>query len=129
MNSYEQITIGAFIARDRRVRWLDALASPTRRSKFLDRLNHCRDFDERYATALDSNVDVVAILRALGAPETCYVISDSPDLDGRELPISQAVMEVEQHGWGTLVCCLPGRLAYFYGENGEQRLLLQRSVS
>jgi hypothetical protein len=127
MHSYEEATIRAFIARDRRTRWLDALASPKRRSKFLDRLNHCRDFDERYATELDSDADVLTMLKSLGAPETCCLISDTPHLDGKELPIGEAVADVEQYGGGTLVCCLPGHLAFFYGENGEQRLLLQRS--
>lgn len=126
MHADEEATIRAFISRERRTRWLEALASPTKRSKFLDRLNHCRDFDDRFATSLESNADGIAMLISLGAPPTCHVISDTQKLDGREMPVAEAVSAAEAHGWGTLVCCLPGRLAYFYGERGERRLILHR---
>ncbi len=126
MHPHEEALIRAFIVPFRRARWLESLASSKRRPKFLDRLNHCDDFDERYCTPLESNANVVAVLTARGAPDTCYVVSDSPDIDGRELPLAEAVGESELGGWGTILSCLPGRLAYFYGEKGERRLLLDR---
>ena len=30
-------------------------------------------------------------------------------------------------GWGTIVSCLPGRLAYYYDEEGARRMLLERA--
>jgi hypothetical protein len=127
MRSEEEATIRAFISPARRMRWLESLASAKRRRRFLDRLNHCGDIDERYARPLASNVDVVALLRARGAPATCYVLSATADLDGRELPLAEAVVEAELNGWGTIVSCLPGRLAYYYDECGERRMLLERN--
>lgn len=127
MHPHEEATIRAFISPSRRARWLELLASLKRRPKFLDRLNHCRDFDERYYTPLASSANVVDVLTARGAPPTCYVISDSPNLDGREWPLAEAVVEAELCGWGTILCCVPGKLAFFYGEQGEQRLLFERS--
>lgn len=126
MHADEAATIRAFVSRNRQTRWLEALASPTKRAKFLDRLNHCRDFDDRFATELESNADVVAMLLALGAPPTCRVISDTQELDGREMPVVEAVSAAAESGWGTLICCLPGRLAFFYGERGEHRMVLRR---
>jgi hypothetical protein len=48
-------------------------------------------------------------------------------LDARELPLAEAVTETELGGWGTLISCVPGRLAYYYDESGDQRLLLERT--
>jgi hypothetical protein len=128
MHPHEEALIRAFMAPERRSRWLEGLASAKRRAKQLDRLNHCRDLDERYATELPSSTDVVALLRARGAPEACYVLSAIRALDGREMRLADAVREAELGGWGTLLGCLPGRLAYYYGESGERRILLERAA-
>ena len=126
MHAHEEATIRAFIIPPRRPRWLESLAAEKRRASFLDRLNHCRDIDERYATPVPSNADVFALLKARGAPVTCYVLSATAALDARELPLAEAVAELERGGWGTIISCLPGRLAYYYDECGERRLLLER---
>jgi hypothetical protein len=126
MHEVEEATIRAFISPPRRTRWLESLASAKRRRRFLDRLNHCPDIDERYATPLRSNADVVAVLEAHGAPPTCYVMSNTAALDSREMPLAEAVAEAELGGWGTIISCLPGRLAYYYDECGERRMLLER---
>jgi len=129
MHAHEEATIRAFVHPPRRPRWLESLASAERRSRFLARLNHCRDLDERYARLLPSNADVVAILRRCGAPATCYVVSATMALDGREMPLEEAVAEASQGGWGTILSCLPGQLAYYHDECGERRLLLERRSS
>lgn len=128
MHPHEEATIRAFISPPRRTRWLESLASAKRRRRFLDRLNHCWDLDERYAKLLSSNVDIVAVLMDHGAPTTCYVLSDTTALDGQELPLAEAVTEAELNGWGTIISCLPGRLAYYYDECGERRMLLERKA-
>jgi len=123
----EELTIRAFVVAERRPRYLEQLGAPERRAPFLDqRLNHCRDLDERFATPA-SNVTADDLLR-LGAPETCRVISSARELDGREMPLSEALDEVRFHGWGTIICCIPGRLAYYRGETGEREFILVRSA-
>jgi hypothetical protein len=130
MHPHEEAMVRAFISQARRSRWLELLGSVKRRRRFLDRLNHCRDIDERYATPLPSNADVVAMLRSHGASSTCFVVSDSATIDGRELPLVEAIEQVELCGWGTLVSCLPGLLAYYQDELGtRRRLLLERSTA
>ncbi len=126
MHADEVATVKAFIKSARRLRWLEALASAKRRRQFLDRLNHCRDFDERYATALPSSVDLVATLRSRGAPARCHVVSDFEAIDGRQLPLAEAIAQAEWAQWGTLLSCLHGRLAYYFDESGARRLLLER---
>ena len=78
---------------------------------------------------LASNTDIVAVLRTHGAPATCYVLSDTATLDARELSLMEAIAETELNGWGTIISCLPGRLAYYYDECGERRMLLERKHS
>jgi hypothetical protein len=126
MHPHEEATIRAFVTPSRRERWLGLLDSVKRRRSFLGRLNHCRDIDERYATAIPSNANIVGVLRSHGAPETCYVISDIPTLDGREVELGDAINQIECGMWGTLISCVPGRLAYYYDECGARRLLLRR---
>jgi hypothetical protein len=99
-----------------------------RRRRFLDRLNHCRDFDERCATPLPSNADVVRVLRSRGAPSRCFVVSDSATIDGRELPLVEAIEQAESCGWATLVSCVPGLLAYYRDESGTRRLLAREDL-
>ncbi len=125
-HTHEEAVVRAFVVPARRGRWLEALADSSRRSAFLDRLNHCPDLDPRFVTPISSGV--VDLLRYRGAPSTCFVLSSSDELDGRELPLEQAIAEVERVGWGTIVSCVPGRLAYYYDECGERRLLLERPV-
>ena len=122
--------IQAFIAPPRRARWITLLGSAKRRRQFLDVLNHCSDIDERYATPLPSNTDVVAALLSRGAPDSCFVVSDCVEIDGREMPLAEAVWQAELLGFGTLISCLPGTLAYYHDEAGtRRRWLLERSTS
>jgi hypothetical protein len=129
MNAHEQAIIRAFITSPRRTRWLESLASAKRRASMLDRLNHCRDLDERYATLLPSNADVAALLRSHGAPATCYVLSCTDAIDGEVMPLDEAVSAAEMGGWGTIISCIPGRLAYYYDECGARQMLLERAAA
>ena len=54
-----------------------------------------------------------ASVKAKGAPGTCYCLSGSDELDGREMPLAAALEEVVSHDMGTFISCLPGRLAHF----------------
>lgn len=85
-----------------------------------------RHLDPRFAEPLGQR-DPYEVLRARGAPDTCYVVSYSDELDGREIPLCEAVTAI--HGWGSaLLSCIPGRLAYFEGEMPDSRCILQRTA-
>lgn len=47
-----------------------------------------------------------------GASQRCYVVPQDPELDGRTLPLRAA-----------LVSCVPGKLAYFEGEEAARAVL------
>ena len=80
------------------------------------------------ASAALSTARILGLLRSHGAPTECYLISESSDLDGRALPLEEALGEIIGRGMGTLVSCIPGRLAYFEGESPGERYLLERRV-
>jgi hypothetical protein len=69
--------------------------------------------------------DIAILLRERGAPATCALLSADTDLNGRHMPLDEALRVVV--GWcpGTFVSCVPGRLAYFEDEEG--RCLLERA--
>lgn len=126
MQRDDEAIINAFVSAARRDRWLTSLKDPSRRRAMLDRLNHCRDLDERYARRLPSNADVAAELRRRGAPATCYVLSDAEAIDGRTLKLEDAISAAESEGWGTILSCVSGKLAFYYDECGERRMILER---
>lgn len=128
MNEHEEKTIAAFILKEKqdRYRFLLGNPDPRKRNKCLDRLNHCADLNPKYVTWLPSNADVVRLLRQEGSPKDVYIISDTEAIDGKVLPLQEAVSEAESGGWGTIISCIPGQLAYYYGEEGESRAILKR---
>lgn len=120
----EAATIRAFVVRAKRDRYLSFLGNEKRRRKFLDCLNHCRDLDDRFATVLPSAIDVVQLLESHGAPSECWVISDNPEIDRRDMALAEAVAQLHWASWGTILSCIPGRLAYYRDEAGTKRHLV-----
>jgi hypothetical protein len=126
MNEDEEAIIRTFIIREKRKRYLELFGNKKRRGETTDCLNHFRDLDQRYCTIVPSTGNVVALLQAKGAPNACSIISNIREIDGRTMPLIEAIGIIECEGWGSLVGCIPGRLAYYYGEQGEQRLILEK---
>src|SRR5690242_4430137 len=95
-------------------------------------LAHLPDLDLRLAVAVpvsEARPDTIQrLLMAKGAPGTCYCLSESAELDGRELPLRQALEQVVGRGIGTLLSCVPGKLAYFEGEDPGRRFILSRAA-
>jgi hypothetical protein len=59
-----------------------------------------------------------------------YVRSCTTDgIDGSVLPPNEAVSAAALGGWGTILSCIPGGLAYYYDECGARRMLLDRAPS
>ncbi len=72
--------------------------------------------------SLQAGVKEVA---ASSAPDTCYVMGGE-DLDGRTLDLRDALQEVVGRNIGTVLSCIPGKLAYYEGENEGERYILER---
>ena len=77
-------------------------------------------------TGISASPDAVeTALRARGAPGTCYVLS-AGDLDGREVPLREALRAISGMGNGAFISSVPGRLGYFQYSGLNSAYLLSR---
>lgn len=101
-----------------------------RRRDVRDLLHHSVRLDSRFAQhvigseAFSEHVE--AMLRKRGAPPTCYVLAASSDIDGREMPLGEALAAVIGMGDGAYVSCIPGRLGFYEYEDMKSSYLLSR---
>ncbi|MGH7169619.1 MAG: hypothetical protein ACRELF_09725 [Gemmataceae bacterium] len=76
-------------------------------------------------------ISLVSELRQSGATDTCYCFCAPPELDGRVLPLIEAIAVLYGHGLPVLLVCKPGSLGYFepeYVSGAGLRFVLQRSA-
>lgn len=127
----EELTIQAFMASPQKQRMLELLGTPKKRKKLVDLLDHLKGLDDRFASRIgpgSQNVEAMtAILEDAGAPAACFVMSSDSAIDGRELPLAEALEATLDSEYGTFLICKPGQLAYFHGEEVDERYLLRRS--
>ncbi len=124
----EHSLIGAFVRRGKRDRYREILSDPSLRHKFTHQLAHFTDFDPKYRLPIPSDrlfVDNIALeLRKRHSPNTVYAISEDPALDQKELPLVEALKQVVGRGMGTVLSCIPRRLAFV--ETEDERFILER---
>ena len=123
--------------------FLDFLAEPSKRRmatlldlggkrrrdvrELLDHSVQLQPLSIKHLTGKDAEAgSVAATLRKLGAPPTCFVLSANSDLDGREMPLTDALDAVVAKGQGTFVSCIPGRLGFYEYEDMKSSYLLSR---
>ncbi len=122
----------AFIRREKRERYLSFLASPRRRAWVIGRLAHTlpNDLDLRYASRLPRDrrdeFAIEDLLRARGAPDTCHMLSENRDLDGRRVELAEAIWGVLVRRSASVLVSIPDRLALYVGENPFEEYLLER---
>jgi hypothetical protein len=122
MNQTEEIFVNTFIQKNRRDRALYELTTESKRWKFCDRL--CHDylgmFESKYLQPIsDLGFDPVGLLKRLtklGAKETCHVISSYDDVDGKQLPLEEAIQATLGRGFPSVLICVADSLAYFEAE-------------
>jgi len=129
MDPHESAFVESFIVKRRRERAFAFLASSKNRSKLTSKFDHHgRDYivSECIHPILpryQRPSEIAKILRGMGAPETCHVIGG--ERDGEDIDLLDALEEIVGYGTGTVLSCIPGKLAYFEGEIREQFLLLR----
>ena len=126
MDERERLIVKTFIIRGKRPRYFYCLDDEKGRRSKLDKLNHCNDLDPRFVEWLPKKSDVLSMLRESGSPEEAYVMSFAEEIDGKTLPLEDAVRQTIWYAWGTIVSCIPGKLAFYYDEDGLRRAILRR---
>jgi hypothetical protein len=123
--------LSRFLVGEWRARFRESLAPAKRRDTLRSQLPHLTHLDPRFATPVleQTASELGARLREQGAGDSCYLLSEDPDLDGRELPLDEALIAIVDGGshHATFVSCLPGQLAYFHAEEPGSRFLLELS--
>jgi len=124
----EQALIAAFVKRSKRDRYREILSNPRLRHKFTSQLGHFSDFDLKYRVSIPSNKlfvdDIASELQKRHSPTIVFAISEDPRLDQREFPLLEALKQIVGSGMGTVLSCLPGRLAFV--ETEDERFILER---
>jgi hypothetical protein len=124
----EHSLMAAFVKRNKRDRYREILSNPRLRHKFTDQLAHFSDFDPKYRLPIPSNelfVDNIAFeLQKRHSPSVISAISEDPALDQKDLPLVEALNQIVGRGIGTILSCIPGRLAFV--ETEDERFILER---
>lgn len=124
--------VDGFIIKQKRERIKEQLRSQKKRRRFLDKLPHFRDLDEKYMKEIPPNMQftgsIYELLKAKGAPDNCYLISFDKKLDQQILPLKDALSETVGFGTGTIISCIPGKLGFYEGEDMGVRYILEHGV-
>jgi hypothetical protein len=130
MNIHEKLFVKNFIIPRKRERYLELLGKEKTRDKILDEFRIHWDLVEEFMALVPPNQqfpeNVYKILKSKGAPEMCYIISNDWDIDGKELPLTEALEKIVKHGSGTFVSCVAGKLGYFESDEATDRYILEK---
>lgn len=129
----ENVFVAEFIKPEHRDRWLESLADTKRRRKLTGRLAHkfLDDAKPQRVNPIPSSLQkadrIAASLLELGAPNECYVIAQR-DLDHHRLLLRETLEATVGFGYGTILICIPDRLAYYEGEEPNERYILRKEA-
>ena len=125
----EHSVIAAFVKPGKRARYRAFVSDPRLRRRFTDKLAHFRDFDPRYRLPIPGEKlhveKIVLELQKRRCPRIVYAISEDPTLDQLELPLRDALEKTVGRGMGTVLSCIPSRLAFV--ETEDERFILERN--
>jgi hypothetical protein len=129
---HERALVRAFIIPNRRERYLRLLATARGRAKLRRSLAHCRDLDPRFARELSADMQtpaqIAALLQERGAPDECVILAEDSALDGRRMRLMETLEAIVGRGMGAFASCVPGRLAFYEGEDLGERYILERQA-
>ena len=124
----EEALIRAFILPTRIDRYIECLKKPKKRARFRAELAHFKALNPKFAVRIPPKQEhassIHELLVAKGAGGRCWVISENGKMDGKEMDLELALKATVGYGMGTLISCIPGKLAYFEDEDG--RVILER---
>ena len=131
MNPHEQAFVDSFVQPGRRERAAFCLPNPKKRHELINKFaHHGRDvLILQHLKSIEPSQQnprsIYALLRSLGAPSTCHVISNR--IEPNDMELLSALEQVVGDGRGAVISCIPGRLAYFEGE-WRERFILEKQL-
>ena len=127
---HEAAVFEAFFVEPQKARLRKLSEDPGSRPKLRSYLAHPKGLDPvtttRIARGNQSHAQILELLRSEGAPEMAHLISEHSEWDEMNVPLDAALALVVGMGFGTIVSCIPGRLAYYEAEDRNARFLLKK---
>jgi hypothetical protein len=127
-DDHERGLVTAFSLPQRQNRYLEILVKPKRRGDITE-FAHFKHLDPRWIVPIQPSSqhaeNIYQVLREKGASKVCYGFSEWDEVDGKTLPLLDALKSVVGQGMGTFLSCVAGRLAYF--EDEDMRCILERA--
>ena|SRR5689334_9611285 len=128
---HEMQFVRNFVIPAKRARYLSLLESRRGRIRFIKTLDHFGDLDMRRVASVpayaQTPLQIEALLKGKGASGNCTIISSNENLDGSQTSLREALEQTIGQGYGTIISCMAGRLAYFEGEDPGARYILEHS--
>lgn len=118
----EELIVKSFFEKNVQERVLHELFTPKKRDHALNWLCHeyQRMLKGKYMTEIpppnSDPDDIYELLMKNGAEKMCYSLSYSEKVDGKELPLQEALEHAVGFGFPSIISCIPGELAYFEAE-------------
>lgn len=126
----EKSIIFSFYERERRDELLSLSNKESSREAFVEAMLNTKDLEDSCIKKIPPGENlpekISMLLSGLGAPPSCYVISENEELDGKQCNLKTALEELVESGDGGILSCIPGRLAYFEGCSIDEHLLLKK---
>jgi len=113
---HEQAFVSVFIVPEKRGRYAEFLPKPKRRAEITDRFCHYFDFVPQLASPVPRDSALAVLLRKRDAGDVAHVIGGRDSLDGRDMPLEDAINEAMTDPSGVVISCIPGRLALLMQE-------------
>jgi len=123
---HEIAFIKSFVDKDKQERLL--ILVQKNRNKFRSLIPHKIEINKKYASFLDKQEDKEFIYQSLkkyGAPDICHVICENSKYDNIEMNLREGLHELFTVDFGYIISCIPGKLAYYQGEDSYNRAILQ----
>ncbi len=126
----EKTIAASFLAPHQARRVLALLGNKRGRKKFIGMLPHNLTLDQKYSRPI-SNSDqeqgkLVELLKKLGAPSRCYIISVETSIDGLHTQLDEGVDQIFYFGDASILSCIPNKLGFYVSEDFMDIYLLHR---
>jgi hypothetical protein len=116
--NHEAAFVSVFVIPEKRARYAEFLPKPERRIEVTRRFNHFFDFVPELSNQIPRRTasEMASVLQALGAGQTAHVIGGRDEIDGKDLPLEEAIDAALADVGGVVVSCVPGQLALYIQE-------------
>ena len=124
----EQEIIRIYVAQNKKERLLYMAANPKRRVEIKHQLHTSEIFDTKVLREIKSSEQsaekIYALMKKLGAEDSCYVISNLSVIDSKEIKLKDGLDQVVGYTVETLLFCPKSKIGYFEGGHPKDRYIL-----